>query len=374
MSNQKSKFQRNLQSLKALTLASLKMYFRNRGAVIFTLILPLALLGVFGFLSKGSGQKITLVLTNHSATELSKSFTETLKNIPAFKIEELPEADAASELNKGNADLQIIIPEQFGTANAASGTVLPAVIETHYNQAKPQAGQTANMIIQQAANELNNQVTKSPQIISVASTGVQTNNLGYFDFILPGILAMTIMQLGIFGVSFTFVSLKASGALRRIQATPVHPRIFIFAQAMTRLVITLLTLSILLGLGIYFFNFHMVGSFAEFGLTAVLGILVFLGIGFGIAGWAKDENQVAPVANIIQLPMLMLSGIFFSRDNFPAWLKSITDYFPLTYLGDALRHVANEGMHLTQLSGDMLGLSIWAVVIFAIAVYVFRWE
>ena len=374
MSNSKIGLNRTVQSLKALTIASLKMYFRNRGAVIFTLFLPLVLLGVFGFLSKGSSPKITIEVTNHSSTELARSFTDAIKSISSFKVEEVSESDALSALSKGNADLQVIIPEQFGVLNPQTGQPAPATVETHYNQAKPQIGQTANLIVQQAAAKFNTRITGEPQIISVAASGVQTNNLGYFDFILPGILSMTIMQLGIFGVSFTFVSLKASGALRRIQATPVHPRNFIFAQAVTRLVITLLTVSILLGFGIYFFNFHMIGSYAEFALITLIGIIVFLGFGFGIAGWAKDENQVAPVANIIQLPMLMLSGIFFSRDAFPAWLKTVTDYFPLTYLSDALRHIANEGQHITELKGDAAGLAIWGIIIFALAIYLFRWE
>ena len=374
MSDSKIGLKRTLQSLKTLTVASLKMYFRNRGAVIFTLFLPLILLGVFGFLSKGSSPKITIALTNRSANELSRNFTDAIKGISSFKVEEVSESDALSALSKGNADLQVIIPERFGLLDPQTGQPAPATIETHYNQTKPQLGQTANLIVQQVATGFNTRITGEPQIITVASSAVQTNDLGFFDFILPGILSMTIMQLGIFGVSFTFVSLKASGALRRIQATPVHPRNFIFAQAVTRLVITLLTVSILLGLGIYFFNFHMVGSYAEFGLVAVIGITVFLGFGFGIAGWAKDENQVAPVANMIQLPMLMLSGIFFSRDDFPGWLKAVTDYFPLTYLSDALRHIANEGQHISELKGDVTGLIIWGVIIFALAVYLFRWE
>lgn len=375
MRNPNTDLQRTLRSLKALSVASMKMYFRNRGAVIFTLILPLVLLSVFGFLSRGGGgPRLTIAITNHSQTELARNFTEAIKNMPAFKIQELSEPEAASALGKGNADLQIIVPEQFGAADSSTGGLKPAKIETHYNEATPQTGQVANLIVQQIATDFNTRLSNTPQIISVAASGVKTNNLGFFDFILPGILSMTIMQLGIFGVSFAFVSHKASGALRRIQATPIHPRIFIFAQAITRLIMTFITVLFLLSLGIYFFDFHMVGNFIEFAAVTVLGIIVFLGFGFAIAGWAKDENQVAPVANIIQLPMLMLSGVFFSRDAFPGWLKAITDYLPLTFLSESLRHIANEGQHVTQMPGNILGLLVWGVVIFAVAIYLFRWE
>jgi ABC-2 type transport system permease protein len=208
----------------------------------------------------------------------------------------------------------------------------------------------------------------------VKSEGVTVNQLGYFDFILPGILSMTIMQLGIFGVAFSFVAWKANGALRRIQATPVHPLYFVFAQATVRMIVTLSTSAILLVFGTYLFGFHMVGSYVNFFAVVIVGILIFLGFGFAIAGWARDETQVAPVANLIQLPMLLLSGIFFSRDGFPSWLKAITDYFPLTYVSHALRKIANEGLELSQLPGDAVGMGVWLILIYVLAVKVFRWE
>jgi ABC-2 type transport system permease protein len=109
-------------------------------------------------------------------------------------------------------------------------------------------------------------------------------------------------------------------------------------------------------------------------VVCIFGILIFLGIGFAIAGWARDETQVAPVANLIQLPMLLLSGIFFSRDGFPTWLKSITDYFPLTYVSHGLRKIANEGVSLAEIPVDVVGMTIWLVIVYFIAIRVFRWE
>lgn len=364
---------KKFKAFSALFTASLRMYFRNKGAVFFTLVFPLALLAVFGFLSKGGGSTLKLDITDYAHTSLSTQVVSTLKDISAFKIEEVAESKAAAELGKGDTDLQIIIPKEFGQTDS-TGKMTPAKLVTHYNEGKPQNGQTANLIIGQIISSINAKITNTPAVIGVESSGVKTNNLGYFDFILPGLLAMVIMQSGLFGVAFAFVSFKASGALRRVQATPVHPFTFVLAQASTRLLVTLLTVAILIGCGIGLFDFHMLGNYFEFAIVVVLGILIFLGFGFAIAGYAKDENQVAPLANIVQLPMLLLSGIFFPRDLFPNWLHKITNFFPLTFLGDGLRHIANEGLHITQIGGDMAGLFVWIVVVFALAVWVFRWE
>ncbi len=362
----------NTRSFLALTKASMKMYYRNKGAIFFSLLMPIALCSIFGFLSKGLGSTIKISLTNHGTSEVAQQFVEKLKKVKAFTITEMTEAEAALELGKGNIDLEVIVPDNFGALE--NGKPLPASIQTRFNQAKPQSGQIANLAIIQMVSDIDRKLTNAPSSIDVKSEGVTTNNLGYFDFILPGILAMTIMQFGIFGVAFSFVAIKASGALRRIQATPVHPIYFVFAQATVRLLVTLVNASILIAFGAYFFNFHMMGSYFSFILVVIMSILIFLGIGFAIAGWAKDETQVAPVANLIQLPMLLLSGIFFSRDGFPTWLKSITNYFPLTYVSHSLRTIANEGASLMELSTDIIGMGAWLVLVYALAVKVFKWE
>ena len=105
---------RTLTSFKALFIASMKMYFRNFGAVFFTLVFPLALLAVFGFLSKGTGSSIKIDVTNYSASQPSQNFISSLKQVQSFKITETSESQGGSDLAKGNIDLQVIIPENFG--------------------------------------------------------------------------------------------------------------------------------------------------------------------------------------------------------------------------------------------------------------------
>src|SRR5690606_28608367 len=278
----------------------------------------------------------------------------------------------ADALGKGHVDLHVIVPERFGEMK--DGRPVPEQIETRFNNGKPQGAQIANLVISQIVNSVDRKFTGNAPMLSINTTGVTVNDLGYFDFVLPGILAMTIMQLGIFSVAFSFVAWKLNGALRRIQATPIHPFQFILAQAVVRLIVVMGTAIVLVGFGSWFFNFHMLGSYVHFALVCIIGALIFLGIGFAIAGWAREETQVAPVANLIQLPMLLLSGIFFPAEVFPSWLQTITACFPLTFVVDAMRKIANDGISLWALPADLLGMSAWMVVTFAVASKLFRWE
>jgi len=369
-----SLLKRRLYALHALTIASMKMYFRNKTGVFFTLFIPVILIFVFGFLFQSNDFKTDIAITNYSRTELSQKFVQSLKEVKAFTVKEVSEGEAADLLGRGQIDLQVIVPDTFGQPDPATRSLKPATIQTYYNEGNPQVGQTTNLILSQIVAGFNAQVTQAPVVLSVESKGVKTNNLSQIDFFLPGVIAMSIMQLGIFAVAFAFVAYKTTGQLRRIQATPTRPMYFVVAQGTSRLIISVVQVLLLLALGMWIFDAHMIGSLLSFLFVAALGSAVFLGIGFAIAGWARDENQATPVAQLIQFPMLFLSGVFFPREGLPQWLESITRLLPLTFLVDALRKIATEGASLWALHSELLGLLVWGVIIYIIATLVFRWE
>lgn len=369
-----SLLKRRIYALNALTVASMKMYFRNKTGVFFTLFIPVILIFVFGFLFQSNDFKTDIAITNYSQTELSQKFVQSLKEVKAFTVREVSEGEAADLLGRGQIDLQVIVPDTFGQPDPATRNLKPATIQTYYNEGNPQVGQTTNLILSQIVAGFNAQVTQAPVVLSVESKGVKTNNLSQIDFFLPGVIAMSIMQLGIFAVAFAFVAYKTTGQLRRIQATPTRPMYFVVAQGASRLIISVVQVLLLLALGMWIFDAHMIGSLLSFLFVAALGSAVFLGIGFAIAGWARDENQATPVAQLIQFPMLFLSGVFFPREGLPQWLESITRLLPLTFLVDALRKIATEGASLWALHSELLGLLVWGVIIYIIATLVFRWE
>lgn len=109
-------------------------------------------------------------------------------------------------------------------------------------------------------------------------------------------------------------------------------------------------------------------------VVGMFGAIVFLALGFAIAGTSKSEDQVAPLANIIAMPMMLLSGIFFSRDSLPGFIRSVVDLLPLSYLADAMRSIAIDDATLTQILPQLGGLGVWSVISIIIAVKMFRWE
>ena len=244
--------------------------------------------------------------------------------------------------------------------------------------ADPAQAQVGQGLLQQAVSTALFAPAGTPPVGSLGAPpisfeSVQSRDLGYIDFLVPGIVGMTVMQLGLFGVAFGFVHLKRTGALRRLFATPTSPAYFLGAQVASRLIICVVQVSILFGIGIWF-GLQMFGDYLTLAAIVLLAAIIFLAVGFAIAGWAKNEDQAAPVANLISLPMMFLSGVFFPRDAMPDFLANITQFMPLTYVNQALRAVVNEGAGLTELGPELLGMGIWAVITFVLAVRMFRWE
>lgn len=359
--------------LRGLTIASLKMYFRNKTALFFSLFFPIVFITVFGLIFKNNGSTFKIDATNQSGTQLASQFEQQLKKVPAFKIKDVSQSQAADDLNKGNVDLTVLVPADFG--QVTKGRTDPSKIIAHYNAERPGNGQAAAQIVQELTGGFNQAITHTPTVVSVEATGVKTKNLTYIDFLLPGMIGLSIMQIGIFSVAFAFVSYKTTGMLRRLQATPTRPGYFLTAQGITRLIMAVLQTALLATIGIALFSFHLAPeNYLSFFVLAILGSAVFQAFGFAIAGWAKNEDQAQPVAQLIQFPMMFLSGTFFPRDGFPPVLNFITGFLPLTYLADALRHVANDNASLWAVRGDLLGLIVWGLIAGAIAVKVFSWE
>ncbi len=367
--------QKRWLAYKTLTVASIKMYFRNRSAVFFTLFIPVMFILIFGAFNSTKQSSFKLTIVNNSNTDLAGQFTKALEdNKNVFDASQNNIDNAKDLLDKGKTDLIIVVPPEFGSIDGNTQKLKTAEIITYYNKGQPQAGQAASLVIGQIVSGFNNQITRTPVIYSVNSQGINTHNLSYLDYLVPGILALSIMQLGIFSIAFAFVSFKSTGALRRLFVTPTHPISFIFGQSVARFLIAFLQIGLLLGLSILVFKVHVVGSILNMFILAFLGIIVFLMFGFAVAGWAKDENQAAPIANLITFPMLFLSGTFIPRDNLPVWLQKVTGILPLTYLADAMRSVSTLGYSLWQVRMDILGLLVWGVVMFIVAIKVFKWE
>jgi ABC-2 type transport system permease protein len=359
-----------LGMLWALFVASVLMFVRNRAAVFFSLFLPLIIMLIFGVLNFEGSTTIQLGVVDEASNAASARLIDGLGAFDYIEPSQGTREAQLAKLKDGDLGFVLVIPEEFDPQpGQESGLVAFA------SSADPAQAQVGQGLLQQAVGSALFAPSGGGGISAppVRFESVESRDLGYIDFLVPGILGMTVMQLGLFGVAFGFVHLKRTGALRRLFATPTSPAYFLGAQVASRLIIAFVQVVILFGIGLWF-GLQMFGDYATLAVIVLLGSVIFLAVGFAIAGWAKNEDQAAPVANLISLPMMFLSGVFFPRDAMPDFLASITQFMPLTYVNEALRAVVNNGAGLTSLGPQLLGMGAWAVITFVLAIRLFKWE
>lgn len=355
--------------MSAIASASFRSITRSPSAVVFTLIFPLIFILVFGFIDGGS---IRLVVGVSSDTDKNNPVFNSLMHNPAISLI-IAEPDSIQQrmLQKGDIDALISIVKDNSGNNSFNTTL-------YTTEASGEKGIIIRSMVEHIVDKSNLEAAAIEKPVSnlifTVSPGREYKTI---DFILPGQLGFSLLSSGVFGTAFVFFNLRQTLVIKRFFATPVRKPYIILGEALSRLVFALLGAAFLICIGHFAFGFTLVHGIFTFmsmlGLSA-LGLIVFMGFGFVVSGLAKSESTIPPLANIITLPQFLLSGTFFSIENFPEWLQPVCKALPLTYLNDAMRKIAFEGATFSEIALPVSIVVLWGVVIYALANRVFRWE
>ena len=195
----------------------------------------------------------------------------------------------------------------------------------------------------------------------------------YIDFLVPGLLGMSLMGGGLWGIGYVTVDMRIRKLLKRFLATPMKRSDFLVGIMISRLLFMVPEVLVLLVFAWLAFGVTVHGSVLAVIVLILLGAAMFAGIGLLVASRARTLETVSGLMNLVMLPMWMMSGIFFSTDRFPALAQPLVKALPLTPLIEALRGVMQEGTSLATMPGTLLALVGWTVGTFALALRWFRW-
>lgn len=355
---------------------NLRRLFRDRLALFFTFLFPLIFLFVFGGLNSGNKSvSFNVAVINESKTPFARQFESQLNKQKSLKVDkDVTDFRLANEkMGRGELDATIELPPSFGQVQAGQDFPSGQAI-VHYTQNNESAAQTLTTVLQAQLQGINTKLVKSAAPFSVVGKQNNERSLSTFDYTFTGLLGFSILGAGIFGPINVFPELKKMGILRRLHTTPLRVWQYFLSVMFGNAVSGLLSIAVMFLVAIAVFNLKVIGNYLELALFLAFGIIVILGIGLAIGGWARNERQAAPLANIIVFPMMFLSGTFFPRFLMPDWLQSITAYLPLTPVIDGTRLIATEGKHLVDIGPQLAVMAAYTVIVYAIAFRVFKWE
>jgi ABC-2 type transport system permease protein len=210
--------------------------------------------------------------------------------------------------------------------------------------------------------------------VSVSNTILREPGSRYVDFLVPGMVGLGLLNSGMWGLVFSIVDTRRRKLLKRLVATPMPRHYYLLSFLWWRLILLPFEVGIPIGFGVLLFGVPLRGSLLELAFLCLLGAFTFGSMGLLIASRAQTIEGASGIMNIVQLPMWIVSGVFFSADRFPTFVQPIIKALPLTAINDALRANMLQGAGLTQLVPQLTALGICLVVCFAAALKLFRWR
>jgi ABC-type multidrug transport system permease subunit len=332
-----------IKRLRAVWHARNLEFVRDRSTLLFTLLLPILLVVGMGVVF--GGKERPLFKIGVLATSIDKQAHPFLRE---RYVEFVPIAGQAEGIQKVTHQQIDLLLE------------LHATPRYWVNTDSPKGYITEKLLLASAAGAQREPVTGAA--------------LRYVDYLFPGILGMNMMFSCLFGVGYVVLRYRKSGFLKRLHATPLTAFEFLTAQVLSRLVLILFVTAVLYaGIGAII-HFHSAGSLPLLLLVAVLGALSMVALGLTIAARFSSEELVGGLLNLLTWPMMLLSGIWFSLEGSPPWVRWIAGIFPLTHVLDAARAIMLDGAGMAQVAQHLIYLAITAVAFLALGAWSFRWR
>ncbi len=338
--------------LAELIKARLREFLREPGYVFWVFGFPLLMaLGLGLAFREKAPEPPRIAVTEQVAAETAR----VLLHSERVKAERLTRAEAERSLARTKLDLIVDQPNERLTF-------------------KLDAGQEKGQLARAITEDVLERAAGRRDVLQVQQEQVSEKGSRYVDFLLPGLIGLNLMGSSMWGIGFNLVLARKRKLLRRYAVTPMRRSHFLLSYFFSRSLFLVLELAVLIGFGKLVFGTEIQGSLAALLAASVLGASAFAALGFLIGARLSSTEVAGGWMNFVQLPMWLLSGSFFSYERFPEWLQLPIQLLPLTAANDAVRRVYNEAATLPGVGFELVVLTAWSLLGFAIALKIFRWQ
>lgn len=344
-----------------LVLAHLKNTVRDRMALFWFFAFPVLFVFLFGIIFGGGGKPspLSVSIVEATPTPSGEALRFALSQDNTVRLFNETISPALEALQARKRDVVVQIEEGKITVYTHSQSV---------ERAQVFLGYLKSALFEQKLLEVG---VAPDTVIEMKTVGALHSR--QIDYFLPGVLAMALMQLGLFG-TLDFVSLRERKIIRHLGATPLRRGLLLASEIAVRMGISLLQTGVIVTAGWLFFKVQVSGSPLILLLWVLFGSATFVSLGYFIISFAKTIESAEGIIQMVQFPMMFLSGIFFPPEMMPESIRFIPRLLPLSYFGDALRNVMVGIPAQFGLVQDFVVLLGWLGVSSFLALRFFRWE
>ncbi|MDR3222241.1 MAG: ABC transporter permease [Methanobrevibacter sp.] len=366
--------------------------WRNKPRLVSIIAFPIIMIALFGYGMGGSIEHIPIAIVNMSDGDLTSNTVDAINNISIYDVKNITnDVELGKHLvDKGDVKATIILP-----ANYDDLTNIQTKDVTLYLDSSDQiASQALVPTTEQLFIGLNNKLSieklsklSSPgtnsgvSVISGASSIIDTikleiNNIygdiKYIDFLVPAVLAMTLMFSCMMGMGQSISGERETGELARLFMTPTNVSTVVGGKILSKLTIEIVRALILLITAIVLFGIVIKGSILLAIGMLILGALSFVGFGIMISASTSTQEDYMQMVMPVSMPMMFVSGVFYPIETMPWIFQKIAYICPLTYLNDAMRSIMIKGSGIGDIWIDVVVLLGFTAIFFILGVIKFN--
>ena len=201
-------------------------------------------------------------------------------------------------------------------------------------------------------------------------SGSQAN----LDVLVPGIAGLSVMATTFNALATQMTFLREQGVLKRVRGTPLPGTSYlsgIIGSAATNAVIQIL---IIIVAGKLFFGLGWPKDWAELAVFTVLGVACFAAMGVAFSHVIPNFEAAPAYTNLVFLPMIFISGVFFDVDNVPTFLRDIANALPLVHVINGISAALVTGAPIADHLSDLAVVAVWTLACVVLAVRGFSWS
>ena len=367
----------NLRVVGANLFVKLMSVYREKTAMFFTIAFPIILILVFGtiFMSQDS-VSFHLCVQDLDQTKLSTQSVKTLETDGKFKITWVdPTVNATQYVRDTKVNLVLVIPQGFEKSILRRVMFMDpnaSVTITYVYDPSSSSVPTKIEILNAVFAGINQRMSGKRPVIRSAETSILTRKYRFIEFFIPGIIAMSVMTLSLFGTVNLNTELRQKGIIRKLSTTPITRTDWILSDILYQFILAVISTIAMLLVSYAVFNvsLHIDAWLLVF---ILLDVFAFVGIGMILTRFVKEAQSAAAAANAISFPMMFLSGSFFPIELMPGFLQTLARILPLYYVNEGLRASMVFEDNMAALHDSAI-IGAFAAVVFILGIMATKWE
>ncbi len=367
----------NPRIVGATLFVKLMSVYREKTTMFFTLAFPIILILVFGTIFMGKDNiNFQLYVQDLDQSKTSSKSVEAIGENGTFRIVKVdPAVDVTQYIKDNKIDLVLVIPKGFEVAfmqRTMQRDDNASVNITYIYDPSSSSVSTKMEILNGVLAGINLEMSGMPPFIRSVEKSILAKKYQFIEFFIPGIIAMSVMTLSLFGTVNLNTELRQKGIIRKLSTTPITRTEWILSDILYQFIIAVVSTvaMLLVSYAVFHVNLHINAWLPAF---ILLNVFAFVGIGMILTRFVKEAQSAAAAANAISFPMMFLSGSFFPIELMPGFLQTIARVLPLYYVNEGLRAAMIFDENLAALRAAAV-IGSFAAVVFILGIIATKWE